>query len=220
MKCSECGAENFDGADHCVACGAPMGSAPDTSSDLVVPESRLPQYGSRNSMLVLGGVVVVSVVLVLAALLTTSQGGGGGGGGSAVPTATAASSLSTTTGPVVTRSQVESRVAADMQAVKKRDYASIYAKLPGSDRASVSAGGWQQRNDQVQQALGDVKSYAVSDVEYLDQAHTVVEAKLMVQFSKSKVAVPSTLYYLLANGALAPTMLWGREMTVSPEPVR
>ncbi len=209
MDCRECGASNLDGAESCSACGTLLSQSHDERPSVASPSGR--------SWLLIG--VVVAAGLAVVGLMISAGGGGSGGGGGAglagQATLDSFSSDSTATVAAVT-----SEATQTLELYQTKDYTGVYGQLASSDRAQVSQDDWLARSARVESTLGTMTAYTVGKLWYLDPDHSVVAAEIAASFDQVPETVNTMWYFIMENGSVTRTMMWGKEATLTLEPIQ
>lgn len=214
MECRSCGASNLDGAESCSACGGSL-------SEKQIQDGASVAGGLSSNSWVLMGVVAVAAVAMVAVMLSAggSGSGGGGGGGSALSSGgTALDAFTTDSTATVLAVTAEATQTLDLY--KSQDYAGVYEQLAASDKAQVSKDEWLLRSTRLESTLGTMTAYTIGDLWYFDPDHSVIAADVEATFDRAKEPVTTTWFFVLENGVVTRTMMWGKEATLTPEPVQ
>lgn len=207
MECPECGALNLEGAERCNECGVGL------------VENRRRTTSMRLSGYLAPGLALLMLVGLVVSSSISTGGSGGSGSIESTLTTSAGQARSAASSSGVEYEVVRDAVASDMGAFQSGDYSSVYAQLPAGEKSTVAEAEWLERAAEVESALGRATSYEIKDVAYLDDQRTIVIATLDVEFAKCISPRSCALYYVWNGVSLTPTMLWGREMTVTVEPI-
>lgn len=162
--------------------------------------------------------IVAAAVIVMAGVMLSAGGGGTGGGGGGVAASDGLGDFSAD--PTATVRAVTAEATASLDLYSTQDYEGVYDRLADADRARVSKDEWLARSSRVESTLGTMTAYEVGDAWYLDPDRSIVAVDISASFSNLDEPWPTTWFFVVENGDVTRTMLWGREATYTPEPVR
>jgi hypothetical protein len=209
VKCTKCGAENFDGAERCLECGERLGGEGAVRGGRADAGTK-PDSPSRSTIVLLATIALVAMIGFGMFLSAGSSGGGGrGSGGNGAVTATS-SLLPQAQLPSEVASSVASEATSDFEMNKAKDYSRFYGRLAESDRKRVTEENWVARSRVFEQMNGSLESYSIVKSSFMDPGQAIVAVTAQVKYSRVKEPVLVEVHYVQQGGAWVPSMLWGR----------